>query len=251
MQNTTVVLIIYVDSLFFVISTMILEKGWSLDESYTICNSAIMLCLFAYFSTKVGLYLFFAEKCRLVRHPMKPRLKDGLYLFNVLGVVGAYGILVVFNIIGWVYLEDVYFLLSADSSSSRISYINSDGHCIIGMKRRVLIPLDAVDALVNVRSLQRLEVCFIILISPQLWLTFLFLQAVRNLHSFKQGTKNVIRTMAVRTLIGCFGSLMATIANMTLMLVLNGERGWLCLMTCTTDGEHLLFIECPPRMITN
>ncbi|KAL1310503.1 hypothetical protein AAFC00_000788 [Neodothiora populina] len=66
-------------------------------------------------------------------------------------------------------------------------------------------------------------------------LTLLFLQAVRQLISFKSSNNSGIRHMAFRTFIGCAITLASVLCNITVAIVLDGERGWLCLMLCNID----------------
>lgn len=51
-----VVLVIYVDSIVFVSSTAILENGFGVDSSKSMCEKAILLCLGCYLTTKVIIY---------------------------------------------------------------------------------------------------------------------------------------------------------------------------------------------------
>ncbi|KAF1349666.1 hypothetical protein BDV97DRAFT_172743 [Delphinella strobiligena] len=193
------IIVIYVESLIYMLASATVLRGFPLDRSEQACDSAIIICIVVYFSTKATIYWFFAEKVRLVRIPMTPRREDRLYLFNVFGVIGGYVALVIVNL--------VY----------RVAYIIEQGYCIIGMKRKILIPLEIIDGCVHV------------------FLTLLFLTAVRKLYSYKYRTNSAIRSMALRTFIGCFITLVSTFTNLTLVIAINGERGWLCLTLCLCD----------------
>lgn len=46
-----------------------------------------------------------------------------------------------------------------------------------------------------------------------------------------------IRTMAVRTFIGSCCTLMSSVANLTLLMVLNGEPAWICFITCNAESK--------------
>lgn len=50
---------VYVTSFAFVFGTAVLKFGVGLDTSNMACDSAILLCLVAYVSTKVSCFLFF------------------------------------------------------------------------------------------------------------------------------------------------------------------------------------------------
>jgi hypothetical protein len=48
-----VVIAIYVDSWMFVFATAIIQFGFGVDYSFPVCDSAILLCLVCYVSSKV------------------------------------------------------------------------------------------------------------------------------------------------------------------------------------------------------
>ncbi|KAH7039490.1 hypothetical protein B0J12DRAFT_222036 [Macrophomina phaseolina] len=190
------ILLIYADSFLFVFITAVF-KDVGLNETITICRAAILLCLTLYLSTKVCVYLFLVEKVYIVRGSNMPRLKDRLYVFNICAAMGPYGVLAILNII-W-----------------RFSHLRN-GTCIIGMEKKALMPLIIFDVGVNV------------------YLTTLFIVPLRQLYSYKNKDMN-IRTMAVRTFIGSCCTLMSSVANLTLLMVLNGEPAWICFITCNAE----------------
>ena len=53
LARKTVVFAIYADSWLFVFATAILQFGLGVDESISVCESAILLCLVCYVTTKV------------------------------------------------------------------------------------------------------------------------------------------------------------------------------------------------------
>lgn len=72
----------------------------------------------------------------------------------------------------------------------------------------------------------------------QVYLTALFLAPLRKLQSVRNGTatgNSSLRVIALRTFVGACVTLVVTIANMSLLGILNGERGWMCLMLCNLD----------------
>ncbi|KAJ2895575.1 hypothetical protein MKZ38_006325 [Zalerion maritima] len=196
------VLAIYVDSLLFVFGTAIVNHGLGVNNSLSICSAAILLCLVCYVTTKIFTYVFLIEKAYIVRGGAKKRMQSKLYLFNAFGMMGVYLVIVFSN----------FFF--------RISKIEN-GQCIIGMERISMIPLISFDTLINV------------------YLTILFLLPLMNLYSFKNLPKtpsNVcLRTCAMRTFIGAAATLVSSLVNLTVLMVLKGEPGWLCLMCCNTD----------------
>ncbi|EPE25457.1 hypothetical protein GLAREA_01369 [Glarea lozoyensis ATCC 20868] len=95
--------------------------------------------------------------------------------------------------------------------------VYENGTCRIGMTRGAAIPLLTFDFVVNI------------------YMTCLFLLPLRGLLSYKIDTGSPARTVAQRTFIGSLGTLISSIVNLTVMVVLNGEPGWICLMCCNID----------------
>jgi len=149
-------------------------------------------------TTKVFIYYFLVERAYIIRRSSKPRLKDKLYLFNSFGMLIPYCIVIALNF---------YFRFA----------IYEGGSCRIGMKRVAMIPLIAFDILVNV------------------YLTSLFLIPLRALYSYKNDRNSQARTVALRTFIGSCCTLTSSVVNLTVVMVLNGEPGWICLMCCNID----------------
>lgn len=54
------VIAIYVDSWIFVFATAIIQFGFGVDYSFPVCDSAILLCLLCYVSSKVCFATVFA-----------------------------------------------------------------------------------------------------------------------------------------------------------------------------------------------
>ncbi|OJD33741.1 ring finger domain protein [Diplodia corticola] len=192
------IVIIYVDSFLFVFVTA-LFKDVGLNSNQTICEGAILLCLICYMSTKIFIYCFLVEKAYIVRGKHEARLKDKLYLFNCFFMMLPYTIVVILNFV-W-----------------RIAYINKTGTCIIGMQKRAMMPLIIFDVAVNV------------------YMTALFIVPLRQLYSYKNRQNTMLHTMAFRTFIGSCATLTSSVANLTVLMVLRGEPGWICLLCCNAD----------------
>ncbi|KAK0740207.1 hypothetical protein B0T18DRAFT_332255, partial [Schizothecium vesticola] len=193
---------IYGDSFLFVFATAILQFGFGVDHSMDACASAILLCLVCYVTTKL-IYMFLVEKSHIIRSTSKkPRLRSKLYLFNSFGMIGVY--------CGVVVLNFIYRFTRVEN-----------GQCIIGMKKVAMIPLITFDLLVNI------------------YLTILFLIPLSSLYSFRnmQQTKGNrrLRTVAARTFIGSICTLISSIVNLSVLMALDGEPGWVCLMCCNSD----------------
>ncbi|KAI0137309.1 hypothetical protein BJ170DRAFT_711411 [Xylariales sp. AK1849] len=195
------VLSIYADSWLFVFITAVLKHGMGLNTSYGLCSSAILLCLVCYVTTKM-VYLFLVERAFIVRNGTKPRLESKLYIFNSFGMLTIYLIVSIINFI------------------FRITRVDK-GQCVIGMRREAMLPLITFDLLVNI------------------YLTMLFIFPLRRLYTFKDMPRtpaNVrIRTVAVRTLVGALSTTVSSVVNLTVLMVLDGEPGWVCLMCCNCD----------------
>ncbi|KAH7197122.1 uncharacterized protein B0J16DRAFT_327501 [Fusarium flagelliforme] len=196
------VLIIYIDSYGFVFTSAILQQVFGVNSSFNICHGAILLCLICYVTTKILIYVFLVEKAHVIRSSTTRRRNSKLYLFNMITLLVGYGVVVVMN-----------FMF-------RIARI-VNGECFIGMQKISMIPLIAFDAVVNV------------------YLTILFLIPLKNLYSFKNlpktGANSRLRSVAVRTFVGACCTLTSSIVNLTVLMVLNGEPGWVCLMCCNSD----------------
>ncbi|ETS73989.1 hypothetical protein PFICI_13855 [Pestalotiopsis fici W106-1] len=196
-----VILAIYIDSWLFVAISMILRWGPGINNNFDMCSTAIFLCLACYISTKL-IYFFLVEKAFVVwGGGRNSRLESKLYIFN------SFGMLTIFIIIG--ILNFVF----------RITYLDN-GKCVIGMQRPVLVPLVSFDLGVNV------------------YLTILFLIPLRRSYSFnmdKTSGNEKLRDLVKRTFIGAVTSTLTCVLNVAIMMALNGEPGWICLLSCNLD----------------
>ncbi|KAF2033239.1 hypothetical protein EK21DRAFT_59092 [Setomelanomma holmii] len=100
---------------------------------------------------------------------------------------------------------------------SRITYINPHGVCIIGMQKIAMLPLITFEVVVNV------------------YLTLLFILPLRSLHSYKTNSNPALNRMAFRSFVGSCATLTTSVVNLTVLMVLKGEPGWICLMCCNAD----------------
>ncbi|KAI4833766.1 hypothetical protein E4T44_09236 [Aureobasidium sp. EXF-8845] len=162
----------------------------------TISVLAICLMIIAIYIDSF-LFIFF----HIIRTVNTARFKSKLWLFNFFGVI----FLVVLNFV------------------FRIAYINEKGVCVIGMKRRALVPLITFDIILNV------------------YLTSLFLHPLRQCYSFKQGGNSSMRTLVVRTFAGSCATLLMSVVNLSVLTILDGEPGYICLCLCNLD---ILFTVC-------
>ncbi|TWU78715.1 hypothetical protein ED733_006301 [Metarhizium rileyi] len=192
---------IYADSYLFVFASALLQHSIGLNGSFRACDSAILICLVCYVTTKF-IYLFLAEKAHIIRGTAKKRVRSRLYLFNSAGMLAVYLAVVILNFI------------------FRIARLRN-GECIIGMESFVMIPLMSFDTVVNV------------------YLTIIFLIPLRKLYSYKNMPRshaNIrLRTVAFRTFCGAVCTLLSSIINLSALVSLHGEPGWVCLISCNCD----------------
>ncbi|KAF3190674.1 hypothetical protein TWF788_008195 [Orbilia oligospora] len=204
-------LIIYLDSLLFIFSAGFISLGFGVNKSLSYCEVANIMCIVFYITTKL-IYLLLVEKARLVKGAWLPRCKDKLYLFNSLGMLILYAV--------------VFFLTLA----YRFSYLEN-GVCRIGAEAFALIPLVTFDVVVNV------------------YLTTLFLIPVIKISREKAlQSHQALRTMAFKTFCGSCATLISSVANLMVLILLKGEPGWICLLLCNGD---ILFSALVLHAITN
>jgi hypothetical protein len=206
------VLAIYVDSYLFVFATSLLQHSFGVNSSKQLCEGAILLCLACYVTTKIFIYLFLVEKAYIIRGTPKRRMQSKLYIFNSFGIMTVFVVVIVLNFI------------------YRIVRIE-EGQCVIGMEGVGIIPLITFDALANT------------------YLTIMFLIPLKKLYSFRNMARSPanirLRTVAFRTFLGSLCTLTSSIVNLSVLMALHGEPGWVCLMCCNCDGwSHHCFEPC-------
>ena len=61
--------------------------------------------------------------------------------------------------------------------------------------------------------------------------------SLRNieLYSYRNAANPKLNRMAFRSLVGSLATLTTSVANLTVLMVLRGEPGWICLMCCNAD----------------
>ncbi|KAF5346170.1 hypothetical protein D9758_009922 [Tetrapyrgos nigripes] len=191
------ILSVFVDSWLFLFISGLLIFGIGMETSSSVCMTGIFLCIVFYASTKVLLYVYLIEKVRVVwaRHNT-PRLQSPIYMIGLLTII-LYGGVGITLVIG------------------RIHYLNpSDGFCYIGLKFYASLTLLSYDLYIT------------------LFLTGLFLWPL--LHGKFMNPR--IYGVARRTLVSAMVALTMSTANLAVLTAWHGkERGWMCLVCCTTD----------------
>ncbi|CAH0022010.1 unnamed protein product [Clonostachys rhizophaga] len=196
---------INIDSYLFVFTTALLQHAFGVNYSKQLCEGAILLCLACYVTTKL-IYLFLVEKAHIIRGTTKKRLKSKLYLFNSFGIMSVFIIVIILNFI--------YRIVRMEQ-----------GQCFIGMEGVGIIPLITFDSLANT------------------YLTLLFLVPLRKIYKFRKLARTQanhhLQNVALRTFIGALCTLISSVTNLTVLMALNGEPGWVCLMCCNCDATWI------------
>ncbi|KAF9214814.1 hypothetical protein BGZ59_002916 [Podila verticillata] len=164
------------------------------------CSLSIFVCICLYAASKIVIYLFLIEKVYVVSSVTTRRKDTGLYRFNLL-LLTPYTIILVLMIM------------------NRVSILNENGHCYIGLKPLASITLVLYDILMS---------C---------WLTVLFIRPLMSTRSALQGPSTAkLHSVARRSLIGSILSLLTSSGNVLSLVYFRGyEDALLCLLTCTLD----------------
>ncbi|KFH62908.1 hypothetical protein MVEG_11432 [Podila verticillata NRRL 6337] len=164
------------------------------------CTMSVYSCIVLYAFSKIIIYLFLMEKVYVVTAVGTTRSNFMLYRINLALLVPYFGIFALMLIF-------------------RVSHLDNDGTCHIG-----LLPPASVTLIV-----------YDIFISS--WLTILFIRPLMSSTSLLQGpSKGKLRNVARRTLLGSIVALVLSTANVfTLVLFKGQERGLICLASCTVD----------------
>ncbi|KAK0367539.1 hypothetical protein CLIM01_15104 [Colletotrichum limetticola] len=188
------------------------------------CEVAGMLCLTAYVVIKL-VYLFMVEKAHVIRGATKSRLKSKLYLSNTFVLLAGYGIVAAFNYV-----------------SRRPYYDKGRAVCIIGLESAVLLPVIIFDAVVNVYLTSLFLAPLLGLYSVRIWVKTP--SAVHeNMPQLSRAPPNVrLRELALRTFAGVLGTLLISIANLAVLVALEGEIAWLCFACCNSDILFTAFV---------
>lgn len=56
-----------------------------------------------------------------------------------------------------------------------------------------------------------------------------------GLYSYKRNTNPTLKRMAFRSFVGSCATLITSVVNLSVLMVLKGEPGWICLMCCNAD----------------
>ncbi|KAJ7759440.1 hypothetical protein DFH07DRAFT_741207 [Mycena maculata] len=124
------VLLIFLDSYFFMFSSGLLIFGVGLQKNTTTCAAGIFLCVLFYTSSKVLIYAFLTEKVYIVWDSGRSRLRSPVYLICAITVLLYLGI----------FISPTYPLHATNSSDAGV----------IGLKPTASIPLLSYDLYINI-----------------------------------------------------------------------------------------------------
>ncbi|KAF9174783.1 hypothetical protein BGX21_009218 [Mortierella sp. AD011] len=183
---------------FSVIAALLIQNN---NWNGLACELSIDSCIALYAFSKIIIYLFLMEKVYVVTAVGQTRSNFFLYKVNAALMLPYFGVITCMSVF-------------------RIAKVRDDsGECRIGLEYGGALPLVLYDIFMS---------C---------WLTFLFMKSLLSSTSLLQGpSKGKLRSVARRTLIGALVSLLLSSANIfSLVYNHDGERGLICLISCTVD----------------
>ncbi|KAI9289612.1 hypothetical protein BC943DRAFT_314763 [Umbelopsis sp. AD052] len=183
---------------FTIIATILVSTN---NHNYISCILTSYTCDVFYAGTKMIIYQWLSERIWLVTAFKTSRLKTWQYKFHL-------------------FLQCPYAVLFVLGVIYRITIIDDDGICSIGLQPTASIPLMVYDFVFN------------------LYLTILFLRPIltvgRGLRANRKGSG--LYRLAKRTLVSAVVCLLVSFANLLTLIVVGGaERGVTCLLFCTAD----------------
>ncbi|KAI5117367.1 hypothetical protein M0805_002480 [Coniferiporia weirii] len=191
------VILIFLDSWFFLAFAGVLVNGVGLSFTPNVCSLAIFSCIFFYVGSKILIYLFLVERVWIVCSAGKSqtRRQSRIYKACALICLGYAGVVI-------------------NAIFGRYAAIRDDGVCIIGLATFGAIPVIIYDFLVNIS------------------LTVMFLWAL-----YREKNISVrLRRLARRTAIASAVALSISCVNLLVLVILHGRQlGWVCLASCASD----------------
>ena len=247
----------YFLSCAFILSAGVLFLGFDLSTSGS-CTAAIYICLVFYFSSKMIMQLFLIERIHLIRKHEYTRLKDYLWLGLTSQLVIAY---CTFAVVA------LYYAIS--------DYNVDNGGCRIGLPDKVLWPMAMWDLVFDVFLTMVFYLLLRPVLKIQKRDTDTRLTSdqekskssrfgfrkgsavsvsessvpaavglelgrrdVTRMARFIRAKRNWIQKVLWKSLFGTIISMVAVAINVSIMLSYHGlQPGWMCLISCTTDGK--------------
>ncbi|KXL46185.1 MAG: hypothetical protein FE78DRAFT_146676, partial [Acidomyces sp. 'richmondensis'] len=206
------------------------------------CKEAMYICLAFYCSTKVCVELFLIERAHAVRHKLKRRLHDPVWLAFMFILICGFGAIAILAFI------------------APVGVVNrGDGQCRIGLPRKAVMLLMTYDILMNIA----LTGVFIVLLWPLLRFQRARSAAQNSLKRtgdavgsmsgnpskssdtssepvvepliFDRDTQQ-LKELVFKSVFGTIIMMTATIFNLVFLFRYDGqEHGWICFMCCLLD----------------
>ncbi|VDB85304.1 unnamed protein product [Peniophora sp. CBMAI 1063] len=189
------VVLAFVDSWLFVLSSGISIFGIGLESNESSCEAAIILCIAFYGTSKMLIYLFLIEKVHVVWTPEKPRFQSWVYIICLANVL-AYMVPIILMIIG------------------RVHMFRGDGSCVIGLKHFSSVTMLTYDLWINT------------------FLTGMFLAPIIRAKLANPRIRLVAVRTLIASLIGLTVS---AVNMAVLTALHGKELGWVCLAACSMD----------------
>jgi hypothetical protein len=197
--------------------------------------------------TLLSSYLFLVERTHAPRASYRGRWRDWVWLAGTSA-----------TLMGFTSIAIVGFLYPIATFSP------GDGHCRIGLRRYVTMPLLIFDVVLNIyltfvfvwllRPLVRTG-SLLARTSPTSRLAKCFCAMTRrsrtgtsiDLNRSNQHMVQKLEHLLLKTFLGSVLVMIPTIVNLAALTILEGrELGWICLIACTVDGtlQNLWSTEC-------
>jgi len=203
-------LIVFVDSYLFLLTAGVLALGVGMEHNRLTCAWGIYLCIIFYLSSKVFIYLFLAERVRIVWHSHAKRSQSRIYIICLsVGLIIYTGLLV---------------LSLVDGEMSTFE----GGVCKIGVKTTSTITVLSFEIFIDI------------------FLTALFVWPLLRMDS----QQSLVRRLGIRSIWATSVGMASLCVNLTILIVSRGsEIGWVCLGWCSADivvNAVVLFLVTDP-----
>ncbi|PVI06433.1 hypothetical protein DM02DRAFT_492803, partial [Periconia macrospinosa] len=249
MKSTVIevlILVQFIVSVGFVTAVAVMESGLG-QETYAQCHASIRVCIGMYMAGKIALYVFLIERVHIVRAPFVPRFRDPVWVIGVLVTAGGLG-----------------GITAYDYHGPKAELSHDSGLCSIGIVPNASIAIMAMDLFLGTV----LTGMFIWILRPSFksvtemisqsntgddgrgrrgggrrWSTkCLAIWASSGVGGRRQrpkgngSSRDQLKMMLWRNVIGSTIALMATAANITIYLAWSeSTRSYACLLGCLTD----------------
>ncbi|KAG9188524.1 hypothetical protein G6011_02447 [Alternaria panax] len=219
----------------FLFATAIQISGLGLQTDRQ-CHAAIRVCIAMYGTDKIALYLFLLERVHIVRAPFIDRIRDKLYVVGAILTTGGF-----IAIMAWQFVNPFAEL------------DHQTGVCRIGIEPQAAMAIIVLDILINTV----LTGIFVWQLRPALGSAAPRMRSLasdttctesdsprrglrhwvsKTRHSMRTSSRNGLRVMLVRNVVGSGFMLMVTVCNNSLFLSWAfAKMSHACLLMCLAD----------------